>query len=188
MHRICVVRPPALRVCTVPRGYSSSALRCYPRQPAKSRTNDVDEWRDIGLQDRDSAAAAPIRSNLTPEQRWADLCAIFDNRTRGYSEPQYPFPYSSRTVAVENRGKPDSETKNAFAAAYASLFRIINRNGVVQQYTRERRFEKPKYKRQRKRMESHRVRFSALVSEKVRLIVRLRGMRPAKRRRKGLFF
>ncbi|KAI9469515.1 hypothetical protein LPJ78_005820 [Coemansia sp. RSA 989] len=60
--------------------------------------------------------------------------------------------------------------------AYARLNRIIANNRVREELFRRKRYEKPKYKRQRLRQEGHARRFKAEVRKKVHLIWKMKTL------------
>ncbi|KAJ2848572.1 hypothetical protein IWW36_003220 [Coemansia brasiliensis] len=60
--------------------------------------------------------------------------------------------------------------------AYARLNRIIANNKVREELFRRKRYEKPKYKRQRLRQEGHARRFKAEVRKKVHLIWKMKTL------------
>ncbi|KAJ1950634.1 hypothetical protein FBU59_000583 [Linderina macrospora] len=59
--------------------------------------------------------------------------------------------------------------------AYMRLNRILSDNGIRRELQLRRRYEKPKYKRQRLRQESHARRFKEEVKQKVHLIMRMKN-------------
>ncbi|KAJ2821103.1 hypothetical protein IWW50_004778 [Coemansia erecta] len=60
--------------------------------------------------------------------------------------------------------------------AYARLNRILSDNHVREELQRRKRYEKPKYKRQRLRRESHARRFKADVRKKVHLVWKMKEL------------
>ncbi|KAI8320285.1 hypothetical protein GQ54DRAFT_243790, partial [Martensiomyces pterosporus] len=59
--------------------------------------------------------------------------------------------------------------------AYARLNRILSDNNIRRELSLRRRYEKPKYKRQRLRQESHARRFKEEVKQKVNLIMKMKN-------------
>ncbi|KAJ1965968.1 Dpp4p [Dipsacomyces acuminosporus] len=59
--------------------------------------------------------------------------------------------------------------------AYARLNRILSDNNIRRELSLRRRYEKPKYKRQRLRQESHARRFKEEVKQKVHLIMKMKN-------------
>ncbi|KAJ2760725.1 hypothetical protein H4S06_001582 [Coemansia sp. BCRC 34490] len=60
------------------------------------------------------------------------------------------------------------------AKSYARLNRIMMENNVRKELNLRKRYEKPKYKRQRLRFESHARRFKEEVGKKVKLVMRMK--------------
>ncbi|KAJ2384912.1 hypothetical protein GGI23_006828 [Coemansia sp. RSA 2559] len=75
-------------------------------------------------------------------------------------------PIVGRSVAVVSGGP---------AKAYARLNRIMTTNNVRRELYLRQRYEKPKYKRQRLRFESHARRFKDEVRNKVHLVMKMKS-------------
>ncbi|KAI9500264.1 hypothetical protein GGI25_001142 [Coemansia spiralis] len=71
-------------------------------------------------------------------------------------------------------GRSVPVTAGGASKAYARLNRIITDNNVRRELNLRRRYEKPKYKRQRLRYESHARRFKKEVQKKVQLIMKMK--------------
>ncbi|KAJ1666810.1 hypothetical protein IW140_002535 [Coemansia sp. RSA 1813] len=75
-------------------------------------------------------------------------------------------PAMGRSVAVISGGP---------SKAYARLNRIMTENNVRRELFLRKRYEKPKYKRQRLRFESHARRFKDEVRNKVHLVMKMKS-------------
>ncbi|KAJ2718922.1 hypothetical protein GGI07_005517 [Coemansia sp. Benny D115] len=79
------------------------------------------------------------------------------------------------SVMTQEVGRSVPVTSGNVSKAYARLNRILAENNVRQELNLRKRYEKPKYKRQRLRREAHARRFKEEVRKKVHLILQMKN-------------
>ncbi|KAJ1864999.1 hypothetical protein LPJ73_000130 [Coemansia sp. RSA 2703] len=93
------------------------------------------------------------------------------------SRQELAFQINSQksNIGSQQTGRSVPVASGGSSRAYARLNRILAENNVRRELSLRKRYEKPKYKRQRLRRESHARRFKEEVRNKVKLIMKMKN-------------